>query len=74
MSNQADRSPSRLNPVTLAEEDHLPLPAGAAALNLVGTCSTPLQDDRIVTVDLTKWTIVGGFATGAAPDSAIMVE
>jgi sugar lactone lactonase YvrE len=74
VSNTADRSLSRLDPVTLAEEARLPLPAAAPGLNLAGdTLYVSLENDRVAIVDVATWAITGGFATGAAPDSAVVV-
>ncbi len=75
VSNTQDKSLSRLNPTTLAEEDYLLLPAAAPGLNIVGdTVYASLQNDRVAIVDLRAWKIVGGFATGSAPDSAVLMR
>ena len=76
VSNQTDKSLTRHSPTHLAEEARLPLPAAASGLNLSagGTMlHAALDDDRIVTIDLAAWRITGGFATGAAPDTAILL-
>lgn len=75
VSNTQDNSLSRLNPTTLAEEDYLPLPAAAPGLNIVGDMVyASLQNDRVAIIDLRAWKIVGGFGTGSAPDSAILMR
>ncbi len=75
VSNTQDKSLSRLNPTTLAEEDYLSLPAAAPGLTIVGdTLYAALQTDRVAIVDLRAWQVVGGFATGSAPDSAVLIR
>lgn len=70
VSNIADRSLSRLDPASLAEEARLSLPAAANALNLSGgTLYASLDGDRVAIVDLAAWRITGGFATGGSPDT-----
>jgi len=74
VSNVADKSLSRLDPDTLAEQARLPLGTGAPGLNLAGdTLYASLENDRVVIVDLRAWKVVGRFATGAAPDAAVVV-
>lgn len=74
VSNVADKSLSRLDPVTLAETDRLALEAGAPGLNLAGDrLYASLENDKVVIVDTRRWSIVSGFATGSAPDSAIVI-
>jgi hypothetical protein len=74
VSNVVDKSLSRLDPVTLAETDRLALEAGAPGLNLAGDMLyASLENDRVVRVDLRTWAIAGAFATGPAPDAAIVV-
>ena len=74
VSNVADKSLSRLDPVTLAEEARLPLGVGAPGLNLAGDkLYASLENDRVAIVDLRNWTIIGRFATGMAPDAAVVV-
>ena len=74
VSNVADKSLSRLDPVTLAELDRLPLGAGASGLNLAGdTLYASLDTDIVVIIDTRRWAITGRFATGAAPDAAVVV-
>lgn len=74
ISNLVDKSLSRLDPVTLAEEDRLPLGAGAPGLNLAGDMLyASLDNDQVAIVDLSRWTIVDRFATGAAPDGGVIV-
>lgn len=71
VSNTADRSLSRLDPSTLVEQDRLQLAAAAPGLNLAGdTLYASLENDTVAIVDLRRWTIAGGFATGQAPDAA----
>lgn len=73
VSNVADKSLSRLDPDTLAEEARLPLGTGAPGLNLAGdTLYASLENDRVAIVDLRAWKVVGRFATGAAPDAAVV--
>jgi len=75
VSNVADKSLSRLDPVTLAETDRLALEAGAPGLNLAGDrLYASLENDKVVIVDTRRWSIVSGFATGSAPDSAIVIS
>lgn len=72
VSNRADRSLTRLDPATLAEEARLPLPAPAAGLNLFGdTLYAALESDRVAIIDVARWRVTGGFATGAGPDTAV---
>lgn len=74
VSNVADKSLSRLDPVTLVEKDRLHLEAGAPGLNLEGdTLYASLENDKVAIVDLRRWAIVGGFATGPAPDAAVVI-
>jgi len=74
VSNVADKSLTRLDPVTLAEEARLPLGVGAPGLNLAGDrLYASLEDDRVAIVDLRNWTIVGRFATGTAPDAGVVI-
>ncbi|WP_343526118.1 twin-arginine translocation pathway signal protein [Sphingomonas sp.] len=76
VSNQADKSLTRHAPTTLAEEARLPLPAAAPGLNLPAgsrTLYAALDDDRIAMIDLAAWRITGSFATGAAPDTAVLL-
>ncbi len=74
VSNVADRSLSRLDPVTLVEKDRLMLEAGAPGLNLAGEMLyASLENNRVVIVDTRTWAITGGFATGPAPDAAIVI-
>ncbi len=76
VSNPADKSLTRHSPATLKEEARLPLPAAAPGLNLPAGGSilyAALEDDRIAIVDLAAWRIVGGFATGDAPDTAVLL-
>lgn len=73
VSNFADKSLSRLDPVTLAEQARLPLAAGAAGLTLAGdTLHAALEDDRLATIDLRQWRVTGMFATAKAPDAAVV--
>ncbi len=73
VSNVADKSLSRLDPVTLVEQDRLVLEAGAPGLNLSGdTLYASLENDKVVIVDLRRWAITGRFATGPAPDAAVV--
>ncbi len=75
VSNTADKSLSRLNPTTLAEEARLPLGVGAPGLNLVGdTLYASLENDQVAIVDIRTWKVTGRFATGSAPDAAVMVQ
>ncbi|WP_375271443.1 PQQ-binding-like beta-propeller repeat protein [Sphingomonas sp.] len=75
VSNLADKSLSRLDPVTLAEEGRLPLGTGAPGLNLADdTLYASLEDDRVAIVDLRAWKVTGRFATGVAPDAAVIVR
>lgn len=75
VSNLADKSLSRLDPDTLAEEARLPLGAGAPGLNLAGDMLyASIENDRVAIVDLRAWRVVGQFATGAAPDAAVIVQ
>ncbi len=74
VSNVADRSLSRLNPDTLAEEARLPLGTAAPGLNLAGnTLYASVENDRVLIVDLRTWKVVSRFSTGAAPDAAVVV-
>jgi DNA-binding beta-propeller fold protein YncE len=76
VSNTADKSLTRHSPATLAEEARLPLPAAAPGLNLpVGgsILYAALENNRIAIVDLAGWKITGGFATGDAPDTAVLL-
>lgn len=74
VANRADRSLTRLDPQSLAERARLALPAAAAGLNLSGdTVYAALEDDRVAIVDVAAWRIAGMFATGRAPDTAIVV-
>jgi DNA-binding beta-propeller fold protein YncE len=73
VSNLADRSLSRLDPATLREEARLSLPAGAAGLTLDGgTLYASLANDRVAVIDLATFRVAGGFATGKAPDGAVV--
>lgn len=73
VANTADRSLTRLDPVTLAEQDRLPLDAAANGLNLFGdTLFASLDSDRVAIIDLRRWAITGGFATGKSPDAAVL--
>ena len=73
VSNLADRSLSRLDPATLQEEARLSLPAGAAGLTLDGgTLYASLANDRVAVIDLATFRVAGGFATGKAPDGAVV--
>jgi len=75
VSNTADKSLSRLDPATLVEEVRLPLDAGASGLNLIGdTLYASLENDRVAVVDIRGWRVTGGFATGSAPDAAVVVS
>jgi len=75
VSNTADKSLSRLDPMTLAEEARLPLDAGASGLNLIGdTLYASLENDRVAIVDTRSWNVTGRFATGSAPDAAVIVS
>lgn len=75
VSNTADKSLSRLNPTTLAEEARLPLGVGAPGLNLTGdTLYASLENDQVAIVDIRSWKVTGRFATGSAPDAAVMVQ
>ncbi|WP_230482730.1 YncE family protein [Sphingomonas sp. Leaf21] len=76
ISNTANKSLTRHSPTTLAEEARLPLPAAAPGLNLPAGGSilyAALEDNRIAIVDLAAWRIVGGFATGDSPDTAVLL-
>ncbi|TXC69576.1 YncE family protein [Sphingomonas ginsenosidivorax] len=74
VSNVADKSLSRLDPVTLAEQDRLSLGAGAPGLTLVGeTLYASLETDMVAIVDTRAWKVAGSFATGSAPDSALLI-
>ncbi len=76
VSNTADKSLTRHSPATLAEEARLPLPAAAPGLNLPAGGSilyAALENDRIAIIDLAAWKITGGFATGDAPDTAVLL-
>lgn len=76
VSNTADKSLTRHSPATLAEEARLPLPAAAPGLNLPAGRSVlyaALDNNRIAIVDLAAWRIIGGFATGDAPDTAVLL-
>jgi DNA-binding beta-propeller fold protein YncE len=73
VSNSADQSLSRLNPVTLEEEDRFALPAAAPGLNLAGeTIYASLQDDRVIVIDARSWQAIDRFATGAGPDAGVV--
>lgn len=73
VSNLADKSLSRLEPVTLAEEARLPLGAGAPGLNLAGDMLyASLENDQVAIIDLRTWAIASRFATGAAPDAGVV--
>ena len=76
VSNPADKSLTRHNPATLAEEARLPLPAAAPGLNLPdggAILYAALDDDRIAMIDLVRWQVIGTFATGDAPDTAVLL-
>ena len=75
VSNQGDKSLTRHAAATLAEEARLALPAAAPGLNLPAggtTLYAALDNNRLAIVDLAAWKIVGGFATGEAPDTAVL--
>jgi DNA-binding beta-propeller fold protein YncE len=73
VSNSADKSLSRRDPVTLEEEGRLALPAAAPGLNLAGeTIYASLEDDRVMVVDTRSWHVVDRFATGPGPDAAVV--
>jgi len=73
VSNTKDKSLSRLDPTTLVERDRLPLEAGAPGLNLVGdTLYASLETDAVAIIDTRRWAITGRFATGPAPDAAVV--
>ncbi|WP_314375076.1 YncE family protein [Sphingomonas paucimobilis] len=75
VSNQADKSLTRHAAATLAEEARLALPAAAPGLNLPAGSTTlyaALDNNRLAIIDLAAWKIVGGFATGDAPDTAVL--
>lgn len=75
VSNVADKSLSRLDPVTLSEEARLPLGTGAPGLNLArNTLYVSLEDNHVAIVDLQAWKVTERFATGAAPDAAVVIE
>ena len=75
VSNVADKSLSRLDPVTLSEEARLPLGTGAPGLNLArNTLYVSLEDNHVAIVDLQAWKVTARFATGAAPDAAVVIE
>lgn len=76
VSNTADKSLTRHSPATLAEEARLPLPAAAPGLNLPAGGSilyAALENNRIAIIDLAAWKVTGGFATGDAPDTAVLL-
>ncbi|TDV72515.1 YncE family protein [Pseudomonas sp. LP_7_YM] len=76
VSNQADKSLSLLRPDTLKEEKHLPLEAAAPGLNLSpkgDVLYLSLESDKIAVVDVASWRITGSFATGKAPDAAVIL-
>lgn len=76
VSNQADKSLTRHAPGTLAEEARLPLPAAAPGLNLPAGSTTlyaALDNNRLAIIDLAGWRIVRDFATGDAPDTAVLL-
>lgn len=76
VSNTADKSLTRHSPATLAEEARLPLPAAAPGLNLPAGGAilyAALENNRIAIVDLAAWKITGDFATGEAPDTAVLL-
>ena len=75
VSNTADKSLSRLDPITLAEEGRLPLGVGAPGLNLIGdTLYASLENDHVAIVDIRTWKVTGRFATGSAPDAAVLFQ
>lgn len=76
VSNTADKSLTRHSPTTLAEEARLPLPAPAPGLNLPAGGSVlyaALENNRIAIIDLAAWKVTGDFATGDAPDTAVLL-
>ena len=57
----------------LREEARPSLPAGAAGLTLDGgTLYASLANDRVAVIDLATFRVAGGFATGKAPDGAVV--
>lgn len=73
VSNLTDKSLSRLDPSTLREEARLALPAGAAGLTVDGDALyASLADDRVAVVDLDAFRVAREFATGKAPDGAVV--
>ncbi|MET4898081.1 twin-arginine translocation pathway signal protein [Sphingomonadaceae bacterium jetA1] len=76
VSNPADQSLTRHAPATLAEEARLPLPAAAPGLTLPAggrTLYAALADNRIAIIDLASWRLTHSFATGDAPDTAVLL-
>jgi len=44
-------------------------------LNLAGdTLYASLENDQVAIVDIRTWKVTGRFATGSAPDAAVMVQ
>ena len=73
VANRADHSLSRLDPTTLAEQARLPLPDAPVGLTLAdGMLYAAMENDRIAIVDLARFAIAGGFATGKAPDAGVV--
>lgn len=76
VSNQGDKSLSLLRGDTLQELKHLPLEAAAPGLTLSPAGDfvyASLESNKVVMVDVDKWRVAGSFATGKAPDSAVIL-
>ena len=70
VSESADQAVHRLH------RGHQPLPAAAPGLNLPAGGSilyAALENNRIAIIDLAAWKVTGGFATGDAPDTAVLL-
>lgn len=76
VSNEADRSVSRLDADSLEELARLDLGAGAPALNVTPDARTlyaSLNDDGVAVVDLDRWEVASRFETLSGPDSGIFL-
>ncbi|WP_158894338.1 MULTISPECIES: twin-arginine translocation pathway signal protein [unclassified Pseudomonas] len=77
VSNLADKSLSLLRPDTLAEVAYLPMDSAVPGLNLDPRGEwlfAALEDNQLAVVDLRNWREIRRFATGKAPDTAVVFQ